>query len=111
MKELHAQSLINDPRIIIPRPPGMDVQHHLRTAHGFHPDLRRRFFQDAAVMGQGIEDFVVRKLFIDPPALHAQDTVLAHVVIYRDARIGDNFFAHAHAVVREGCRLGKGERA
>ena len=32
--------------------------------------------------------------------------LLAHVVIYRDAKIGDNFFAHAHAVVREGCRLG-----
>ena len=32
--------------------------------------------------------------------------LLAHVVIYRDAVIGDNFFAHAHAVVRESCRLG-----
>ena len=32
--------------------------------------------------------------------------LLAHVVIYRGAKIGDNFFAHAHAVVREGCRLG-----
>ena len=32
--------------------------------------------------------------------------LLAHVVIYRGVRIGDNFFAHAHAVVREGCRLG-----
>jgi UDP-3-O-[3-hydroxymyristoyl] glucosamine N-acyltransferase len=32
--------------------------------------------------------------------------LLAHVVIYRGARIGDNFFAHAHAVVREGCQLG-----
>jgi UDP-3-O-[3-hydroxymyristoyl] glucosamine N-acyltransferase len=32
--------------------------------------------------------------------------LLAHVVIYRDAKIGDNFFAHAHAVVREGCHLG-----
>jgi UDP-3-O-[3-hydroxymyristoyl] glucosamine N-acyltransferase len=28
------------------------------------------------------------------------------VVIYRGAHIGNNFFAHAHAVVREGCRLG-----
>ncbi|MGH9500261.1 MAG: UDP-3-O-(3-hydroxymyristoyl)glucosamine N-acyltransferase [Terriglobales bacterium] len=31
--------------------------------------------------------------------------LLAHVVIYHDAKIGDNFFAHAHAVVREGCRV------
>jgi UDP-3-O-[3-hydroxymyristoyl] glucosamine N-acyltransferase len=33
-------------------------------------------------------------------------TLLPHVVIYRGARIGRNFFAHAHAVVREHCRLG-----
>ena len=32
--------------------------------------------------------------------------LLPHVVVYRGARIGDNFFAHAHAVVREYCRLG-----
>ncbi len=28
------------------------------------------------------------------------------VTIYRDARIGDDFFAHAHVVVREACRIG-----
>ncbi len=28
------------------------------------------------------------------------------VVIYRGARIGDSFFAHAHAAVREDCRIG-----
>ena len=33
-------------------------------------------------------------------------TLLAHTVIYLGATIGDNFFAHAHAVVREHCRLG-----
>jgi UDP-3-O-[3-hydroxymyristoyl] glucosamine N-acyltransferase len=33
-------------------------------------------------------------------------TLLPHVVIYPDTQIGDRFFAHAHAVVREGCRLG-----
>ena len=32
--------------------------------------------------------------------------LLPHVVIYRGARIGNNFFAHAHAVVREFCTLG-----
>lgn len=32
--------------------------------------------------------------------------ILPHVVIYRGARIGSNFFAHAHAVVREYCQLG-----
>jgi UDP-3-O-[3-hydroxymyristoyl] glucosamine N-acyltransferase len=33
-------------------------------------------------------------------------TILPHVVIYPHAQIGSHFFAHAHAVVREGCRLG-----
>lgn len=32
--------------------------------------------------------------------------LLPHVVIYPRARIGNDFFAHAHAVVREGCVLG-----
>jgi len=32
--------------------------------------------------------------------------LLAHVVIYRGARIGDNFFAHSHSVVREHCTIG-----
>ncbi len=32
--------------------------------------------------------------------------LLPHVVIYPHARIGDRFFAHAHAVVREHCQLG-----
>src|SRR5882672_1097056 len=36
----------------------------------------------------------------------ANATLLAHVVIYPGARIGDNFFAHAHSVVREHCQLG-----
>jgi UDP-3-O-[3-hydroxymyristoyl] glucosamine N-acyltransferase len=34
--------------------------------------------------------------------------LLPHVVIYRGARIGNGFFAHAHSVVREYCRLGDG---
>ncbi len=32
--------------------------------------------------------------------------ILPHVVIYPGVHIGDRFFAHAHAVVREACRLG-----
>jgi len=32
--------------------------------------------------------------------------LLAHVVIYRGARIGHRFFAHSHAQVREFCELG-----
>ncbi len=33
-------------------------------------------------------------------------TILPHVVLYPGVRIGNRFFAHAHAVVRENCQLG-----
>jgi UDP-3-O-[3-hydroxymyristoyl] glucosamine N-acyltransferase len=33
-------------------------------------------------------------------------TILPHVVVYPGVSVGDFFFAHAHAVVREGCVLG-----
>jgi len=36
----------------------------------------------------------------------ANAVLLAHVVIYRGVKIGDDFFAHAHSVVRENCCLG-----
>src|SRR6185369_10883719 len=32
--------------------------------------------------------------------------LLPHVVIYTGARIGKNFFAHSHSVVREHCQVG-----
>ena len=44
---------------------------------------------------------------IDEHVVIGRDAVLlAHSVVYRGARIGDNFFAHSHAVVRENCSLG-----
>ncbi len=36
----------------------------------------------------------------------ANAVLLAHVVLYRGVTIGDNFFGHAHSVVRENCRIG-----
>ena len=33
-------------------------------------------------------------------------TLLPHVVLYPNVHVGSDFFAHAHAVVREGCTLG-----
>ena len=42
------------------------------------------------------------------PNVHigAHATLLPHVVLYRGVHVGDYFFAHAHAVVRENCVLG-----
>ena len=39
-------------------------------------------------------------------AIGRDAVLLPHTVIYQGVRIGDRFFAHAHAVVREYCRLG-----
>ncbi len=45
------------------------------------------------VVGQGVR-------------LGPQATLLSHVVLYPNVRAGSHLFAHAHAVVREGCVLG-----
>lgn len=39
-------------------------------------------------------------------ALGDGSVLLAHAVVYRGAQIGNRFFAHAHSVVREFCRVG-----
>lgn len=45
--------------------------------------------------------------FVDQNVQIGRNTVLHSIVtIYRDVHIGDDFFAHAHAVVREGCKIG-----
>jgi UDP-3-O-[3-hydroxymyristoyl] glucosamine N-acyltransferase len=50
---------------------------------------------------------------IGPFAVVGDDVVIGrnavlhpHVVVYPGARIGDDFYAHSHAVVREHCRVG-----
>lgn len=45
--------------------------------------------------------------FIDEDVIFGRHAVLhSFVSIYRGARIGDDFFAHSHAVVRENCQIG-----
>jgi UDP-3-O-[3-hydroxymyristoyl] glucosamine N-acyltransferase len=45
--------------------------------------------------------------FVDDDAEIGRNAVLhSFVTIYRGAKIGDDLFAHAHAVVREFCRIG-----
>ena len=45
--------------------------------------------------------------FVDEDVVIGEDAVLhSFVTIYRGARIGANFFAHAHAIVREFCHIG-----
>lgn len=45
--------------------------------------------------------------FIDDDVVIGRNAVLhSFVSVYRGARIGDDFFAHSHACVREGCTVG-----
>jgi UDP-3-O-[3-hydroxymyristoyl] glucosamine N-acyltransferase len=45
--------------------------------------------------------------FVDEGAVIGRNTVLhSFVTVYRDAHIGDDCLAHAHAVIREACKIG-----
>jgi UDP-3-O-[3-hydroxymyristoyl] glucosamine N-acyltransferase len=71
-------------------------------APGIHPSA---MVHPSAKIGAGahIGPFVAVDAGVE---IGTNAVLLAHVVIYRDVKIGDDFFAHAHSVVREGCRLG-----
>jgi UDP-3-O-[3-hydroxymyristoyl] glucosamine N-acyltransferase len=57
----------------------------------------------------GAETHIGAYVVVGPGAIIGpRATLLPHVVIYPNAHIGSDFFAHAHAVVRENCRLGDG---
>ena len=60
-------------------------------------DPSARIASDAHIAAYAV---IGREVEIGPGAV-----ILPHVVIYDRAKIGANFFAHAHAVVREGCEL------
>jgi UDP-3-O-[3-hydroxymyristoyl] glucosamine N-acyltransferase len=71
-------------------------------APGIHPTA---VIDPSAVIGEGahIGAYVV----VGPQVrLGPNATLLPHVVLYPGVQTGGNFFAHAHAVVRENCILG-----
>jgi UDP-3-O-[3-hydroxymyristoyl] glucosamine N-acyltransferase len=71
-------------------------------APGIHPTA---VIAPTARLGHGAH--VGPYCFIDEGAAIGANAVLhSFVTIYRHVEIGDDFFAHAHAVVREGCRIG-----
>ena len=73
-----------------------------KYAPGIHPTA---VIDPTAKIGEGahVGPYVV----IDAGVESGRDAVLlAHVVIYRGVKIGDRFFAHSHAQVREFCELG-----
>ncbi len=69
---------------------------------GIHPSA---VIAPSAKLGKNAH--VAAYVVIDDEVVIGDDAVLLpHVVIYRGVSIGHNFFAHAHAVVREYCTLG-----
>jgi UDP-3-O-[3-hydroxymyristoyl] glucosamine N-acyltransferase len=73
-----------------------------RYAPGIHPTA---VIAASAHVGPGAH--IGPYCFVDEGAEIGRNAVLhSFVTIYRDARIGDDFLAHAHAIVREGCHIG-----
>ena len=73
-----------------------------RYAPGIHPTA---IIAKTARIGEGAH--VGPYCYVDEDVEIGRNAVLhSFVTIYRDAKIGDDFFSHAHAIVREYCRLG-----
>lgn len=69
---------------------------------GIHPTAT---IHSSAKIGKGAH--IGPYVYIDCDVEIGADAVLlSHVVIYPGVKIGDNFFAHAHSVVREYCQIG-----
>jgi UDP-3-O-[3-hydroxymyristoyl] glucosamine N-acyltransferase len=73
-----------------------------RYAPAIHPTA---IIAKTARLGEGAH--VGPYCFVDEEVEIGRNAVLhSSVTIYRGTKIGDDFFAHAHAVVREFCRIG-----
>jgi len=71
-------------------------------APGIHPTA---VIAKSAKVGAGAH--IGPYCFVDEDvALGANSVLHSFVALYRGAQIGDQFFAHAHAVVREHCQIG-----
>jgi UDP-3-O-[3-hydroxymyristoyl] glucosamine N-acyltransferase len=73
-----------------------------RYAPGIHPTA---IIAKTARIGEGAH--VGPYCYVDEDVEIGRDAMLhSFVTVYRGAKIGDDFFSHAHAIVREYCRLG-----
>jgi UDP-3-O-[3-hydroxymyristoyl] glucosamine N-acyltransferase len=74
----------------------------LRYAPGIHPTA---VIAASARLGPGCH--VGPYCFVDEEAVIGAHGVLhSFVSVYREARIGDDFFAHSHCIIREACQIG-----
>jgi len=73
-----------------------------RYEPGVHPTA---VIASSACIGPGAH--IGPYCFVDENVEIGRNAVLhSFVTLYRDTRIGDDFFAHAHVVVRDRCRIG-----
>ncbi|HXL23065.1 MAG TPA: UDP-3-O-(3-hydroxymyristoyl)glucosamine N-acyltransferase [Candidatus Dormibacteraeota bacterium] len=122
LKSTRASAVLIDPKIVIERDPALPPLAALRSANPYLAFARAidLFYQPPAYAPGIHPTAVISKsakiagnahigpyCFIDDDAHIGRNAVLhSFVTIYRGAVIGDDFFAHAHSVVREFCRIG-----
>src|SRR5262245_60950113 len=112
-----ATAIFIEDGIRIEREPGLPTLAALRTAnpylafaraieHFYQPPNYAPGIHPTAVIANsakiGVNAHIGPYCFVDEDVMVGQHAVLhSFVAIYRGAQIGDDFFAHAHAVVRE----------
>ncbi|HXY01048.1 MAG TPA: UDP-3-O-(3-hydroxymyristoyl)glucosamine N-acyltransferase, partial [Candidatus Limnocylindrales bacterium] len=122
LKTTQASAVLVEEGVKLEREPGLGPLAALRTANpylafahaielfyeapaykpGVHPTA---VIAGSAKIGKGAH--IGPYCFVDEEVEIGEDAVLhSFVTIYRRAKIGAKFFAHAHAVVRENCCLG-----
>ena len=117
-----AAAVLIDPREEMPPREGMPGLAVLRSENPYLDFARAiEFFYEPPKYSPGVhKTAVVAKnakigagahvgpyCFVDEGVTIGRNAVLhSFVSIYRQARIGDDFFAHSHAVVRERCQIG-----
>jgi UDP-3-O-[3-hydroxymyristoyl] glucosamine N-acyltransferase len=122
LRTTRASAVLVEEGVALEREAGLEPLAALRTSNPYLAFARAiEFFYDAPVYAAGVHPTAViagsAKIgkgahigpycFIDEEvAIGSQAVLHSFVTIYHGARIGANFFAHAHAVVREGCCIG-----
>ena len=117
-----ATAILVDEGIRIERQPGLPTLAALRSPNPYLAFARAiELFYQPPVYGPGIHStaIIAKSAEVGPGAhigpycfIDEEVTLGAHAVLhsfvtlYRGAKIGEHFFAHAHAVVREHCRIG-----
>src|SRR5271165_4489512 len=122
LRSTKASAVFIEDNVSIDRDPGLPALHALRTKNPYfafaqaielfyQPPRYKPSVHITAVVAPsvriGVGAHIGPYCFIDEDVEIGERAVLhSFVTIYRGAKIGSHFFAHAHAVVREHCRIG-----